>query len=72
MRKQNYQLLIEIKKAGLTQTELAARVDNLSESKLSRIIKGYTEPTSEEVIAISKTLKLEPANLGFKKDENGK
>lgn len=64
----NFRLLEAIKRAGLTQGELVRGAPLRSETRLSRIIHGYSTPTDDEISRICKVLNKTPKELDLKNE----
>ena len=65
MTRKNFKLIQAIWEVGLTQCELVHLAGLTSESRLSRIINKFTDPTELEIKRICEVLGKGPAALGL-------
>lgn len=63
--KTNYRLWKQIRMTGRTQGQLVREAGIQSETRLTRIIRGYAPPTQDEVNKICSALNAQPDDLGF-------
>lgn len=64
MKTRNYRLLEAIDRKGMTQGALA-RVLGITETRFTRIMRGYVEPSEAEIEQICAKLNLTSTELGF-------
>ncbi len=71
MSEENLQLLLAIRRSGMTQIEVTKGIEGLSEARLSRILNGHSEATNDEIRDLANLLECEPLELGFIGGERG-
>lgn len=70
MNNRNFQLLQALDARNLTQGAFSRKIA-ISETRFTRIIRGYVTPTEREIERICKALKEEREELGLPKKNLG-
>ena len=65
----NFKLKFAIIRSGKNQIEIAREAE-IQESKLSKIVNGYVQPTEEEMSRIAKVLEIPKRELFNINDQN--